>query len=420
MVGLVLVLALAAYGLCSTNTQISNGAMEILRWVVDQTTGVDKTATPTSQAKRKAPSTIQPRRSATTTARPPKPATATASLKKTTTPSVSPTPAPSATPAPPAAWYRIYFTQPTCAAEPDRHGGVDEIIAADLRKAKRQVDIAAFELDSQPIVDALIELNGRKVVVRAVTDTDNADMDGIRRLRRHGISVVEDKRNGFMHNKFIVIDGRYVWTGSLNFSSNGVYCNNNNTVRFDSKNLAANYTSEMDEMYEDHLFGPDSPNTTPYNKLRLQGVEVENYFAPEKQLVTTLARTLARAQTEILFLSFTFTSPEIGETMLGRAEAGVDVRGVFETLGSESEFSYFTIAARQDLPHVHIKRDGNQAIMHHKVFIIDRQTVIFGSFNFTDSANRRNDENVVIVHDPAFAAQFAAEFERIWAASVTR
>jgi phosphatidylserine/phosphatidylglycerophosphate/cardiolipin synthase-like enzyme len=52
--------------------------------------------------------------------------------------------------------------------------------------------------------------------------------------------------------------------------------------------------------------------------------------------------------------------------------------------------------------------------MHHKVFIIDRETVIFGSFNFSDSANRRNDENILIVHDPVFASFFVEEFEAVW------
>lgn len=52
--------------------------------------------------------------------------------------------------------------------------------------------------------------------------------------------------------------------------------------------------------------------------------------------------------------------------------------------------------------------------MHHKVFILDRETVIFGSFNFTNSANDENDENIVIVKDPALAAQFAAEFAAVW------
>ena len=74
-----------------------------------------------------------------------------------------------------------------------------------------------------------------------------------------------------------------------------------------------------------------------------------------------------------------------------------------------SEFSAFKKAA---LP---IYIDGNPGLMHDKVFIIDGQIVITGSYNFTSSAERSNDENVLIIYDKQIAAQYLAEFERIYA-----
>lgn len=314
-----------------------------------------------------------------------------------------------------AAWYDIYFTNPTCPAQDQRVGGLDEMIAADLLNARIQVDVVAYELDAEPIVNALIELRQRGLTVRVVTDTDNANRSSIHRLRRHSISVVEDKRNGFMHNKFIVIDGRVVYTGSMNYTSNDVYCNNNNLVRIESPQLAANYTAEMDEKYIDRAFGPTSPDNTPNEQLIIGGIPVENYFGPEKAIAPIISRAVARAQNEILFLAFSFTETQIGEAMLGRAEGGVAVRGVFEHVGSNTSFSYFPIKNDSGLTNVQVRTDGNPRVMHHKVIIIDRRTVIFGSFNFSDNANRRNDENILIVHDPVFASYFVEEFEAVWA-----
>ncbi len=313
------------------------------------------------------------------------------------------------------AWYEIYFTNPTCPPENEREGGVDEIIAADLRQASVQVDVAAYDLDSEPIVNALIELEQRGVTVHVVTDEDNGDLSAVRRLRRNGISVVEDKRRGLMHDKFIVIDGRITWTGSMNFTSNGVYCNNNNLVRFDEPRLAANYLAEMTEMYDERQFGPTSPDNTPNELLTIRGVGVETYFGAEKDIALVLSRALARAEQEILFMAFSFTNDQIGESLLGRVDAGVETRGVFETLGSDTSFSYYPIMQVMRLSNLQVRQDGNSQFMHHKVIIIDRQTVIFGSFNFTDNANRQNDENVVIVHDPTFASFFVEEFEAVWA-----
>ena len=61
-----------------------------------------------------------------------------------------------------------------------------------------------------------------------------------------------------------------------------------------------------------------------------------------------------------------------------------------------------------------VRIDGNAGQMHHKVFIIDEKIVIFGSYNFSQSAETRNDENILIIYNAAIAQQFIKEFERVW------
>ncbi len=319
----------------------------------------------------------------------------------------------SATPVP-GDWYDIYFTSPNCPPEAERTGGIDELVAEDMLKAQQSVDIAAYDLDALPIVEALIQLELRQIPVRVVTDTDNEDLSSIRRLRRNGISVVTDKRSAIMHNKFVVIDEQVVWMGSMNFTSNGAHCNNNNLVRFDAPTLAANYRAEMDEMYEQRSFGPRSPLDTPSPILSIGGVRVENYFAPEEKVAPIIGDLVAEAQKSIYFMAFSFTHEEIGEAMLERAEAGVTVEGVFERVGSETAFSYYPVMRDAGIENLRVLQDGNSGLMHHKVIIIDSAIVIFGSFNFTGNANNSNDENVVIMHDPAFAAAFEEEFGFVW------
>ncbi len=313
-----------------------------------------------------------------------------------------------------ADWYEIYFTDPTCPPEAEREGGLDETIADDLRQAQVQVDMAAFEFNSEPMLEALIELEERGIPVRVVIDTDYEDESAIARLRRNGISVVTDDRSALMHNKFLVIDGRYTWVGSMNFTTNGAHCNNNNLVRLDSAQLAQNYITELNEMYDDREFGPRSPENSPNEQVTIGGVLVENYFAPEKELAPIIGDLVNAAQSEILFMAFSFTIDLIGEPILERAEAGVTVRGVFETTGSETQFSYYGDMQDAGLANLQVRQDGNPRVMHHKVIIIDRQTVVLGSFNFSASANDSNDENIVIVHDPTFTSFFVEEFNTVW------
>src|SRR3712207_9177458 len=64
-----------------------------------------------------------------------------------------------------------------------------------------------------------------------------------------------------------------------------------------------------------------------------------------------------------------------------------------------------------------VYQDGNPYVMHHKVFVVDGRTTIFGSFNFSEGADRDNDENAIIVDDPAFASRFEDEFQRMLTAA---
>lgn len=329
------------------------------------------------------------------------------------TPTTKPKTAVTPNPANKADWYDIYFTNPTCPPEAERTGGLDELIAADILQAQTQVDIAAFDLNTDAITNALIAAKKRGVTVRVVTDEDNNKRSSVNRLRRNGISVVEDKRSGLMHNKFIIIDGHLLYTGSMNYTTNGAYCNNNNLVRITSSRLAENYTVEMDEMYKDRLFGPTSPLNTPREQLTIDGITIENYFSSERKVAPIIAEAVSKAQDEILFMAFSFTEQQIGEAMLARAAAGVTVKGVFETVGSSSEYSYYGPMRISTLPNIEVRQDGNPKVMHHKVIIIDRETVIFGSFNFSSSANTKNDENTLIIHDPTFASYFVEEFEKV-------
>jgi phosphatidylserine/phosphatidylglycerophosphate/cardiolipin synthase-like enzyme len=110
-------------------------------------------------------------------------------------------------------------------------------------------------------------------------------------------------------------------------------------------------------------------------------------------------------------MAYSFTANDFGDILRQKAKAGLTVSGVME----ESQFksndgSEYTPLKEAGLP---VFLDGNVGQMHHKVIIIDGEIVITGSYNFSASAERTNDENVVIFFDPQIAAQYLAEFHRV-------
>lgn len=315
---------------------------------------------------------------------------------------------------PGGAWYQIYFTSPRYPDEDAYHtGGLDERLVAAIDEAQESVDVAAYDFDLTSVADALIAAKKRGVRVRLVTDTDNVDERAVRNIKKAGIPVVDDGRGAIMHDKFVIIDVSTVWTGSWNLTENGTYRNNNNAVALQSVRLAENYATEFEEMFEEESFGPNSPADTPHPRLKIGGVAAENYFAPEDEVAEKLISLLGGAQSSIHFMAYSFTHDGIGKAMRDRAKHGVIVQGVFEDRQANNEYSEY--GRLKKVKGVEVRLDGNPYIMHHKVIIIDDETVVLGSFNFSASADEKNDENVLIVHSAEFAAHYLAEFRRVWA-----
>jgi phosphatidylserine/phosphatidylglycerophosphate/cardiolipin synthase-like enzyme len=314
-------------------------------------------------------------------------------------------------------WIVVHFTSPRYPDDASGHtGGIDADLVALIDSAEESVDVAAYDLDLETVVDALIRAQRDEVQVRLVTDVANAEQEAIARLREAQIPVVTRPGDGWaiMHNKFVVVDEVWVWTGSWNLTENGTYRNNNNAVLIASRSVAENYTAEFEEMYSG-LFGPSSPADTPHPIVNIQGEEtetrVEIYFSPEDQVIDHILRTLSEARSHVRFMAFQFTSEELADALVDLKEDGIEVEGVMEARYAGSSYSQYD---RLRSGGVNVLGDSNPYIMHHKVFIVDDQTVILGSYNFTGSAEENNDENVLIVHDPEVAAAFLTEFDDIF------
>lgn len=321
---------------------------------------------------------------------------------------------------PPAAssdWYRVYFTKPIYPDGPaNRPAGLDRPLTAFINTAQKSVDMCAFQLDLPNVVQALMDAHKRGAQVRLVTDldilNDSTENPPFKQLQKAGIQVVGGNPNAIMHNKFVVVDGAAVWTGSWNFTTSDTYRYDNNAILIQSSRLARNYTATFEKMFTDDRFGPARKPGGTTTRLSINGVAVENYFTPEDNATARIVERLKQAKTSIDFMAFSFTDDNIGKTVRDRAKAGVKVRGVFETRDSDSAYSEYGILKKAGLQ---VYQDGNPYLMHHKVFILDGQTVILGSFNFSRNANESNDENLLIIDDAALAQAFMQEFERVLA-----
>ena len=282
-----------------------------------------------------------------------------------------------------------------------------------LGAATTQVDAALYDLDATPVADALIEAHNRGVQVRVITETDNMGDSEIGRLQEVGIPVSDDKDPGsLMHHKFIVVDERYVWTGSYNTTYNGAYKNNNNVILIDSVPLAYNFTQEFRELFLDAQVGKPSGAFVAYPKVTLNDeTQIFTYFSPQSDTIPPLLKEIGSAEKSIHFMAFSFTHDAIGNAMRDRFASGIEVRGVFEKRQTGNSYSEYKAMKEAGLS---VVLDKNRGTMHHKVIVVDEDTVITGSYNFSKNAEKNNSENLLIIKgNREIAAAYLAEFEKI-------
>lgn len=306
----------------------------------------------------------------------------------------------------------VFFTDPASPYANSIEGGVDEVLAEAINTSRISLDVAVYNLNLWSIRDALLKAQRRGVSIRVVTDSDNLDSDEIQDLIAAGIPVIGDRRESLMHHKFVIIDRQEVWTGSMNFTVSSAYYDNNNLIRIHSEILAETYLQEFEEMFIDDLFGDMSRADTLHPSLSIAGQEVEVYFSPDDGVSARLVELLNHAEDSIHFLAFSFTSDDLGTAIRNKSREGVVVAGIMDDdqilTNQGTEFDPFR-AAQLD-----VFKDQNRGSMHHKVIIIDSEIVITGSYNFSRSAEERNDENVLIYHSPAIAEQYLFEFQRLY------
>ena len=305
----------------------------------------------------------------------------------------------------------VYFTDPTGPSASTLRGGPDAALAMAIDSARYSVDVAIYRLDLWSIRDALIRAHKRGVAVRVITDSDHEDEAEIADLKAAGILVIDDRREPLMHHKFAVIDGIDVWTGSMNFTVSGAYRNNNNLIRIHSSRVGQDYTHEFEEMFLEQRFGALSEADTPYPVVTIDGTQVEVYFSPDDGVEDRIDEVLRRAAKSIDFIVYSFTSDVLSETMLARARAGVEVRGVIERDQASNPGGDYERLHRAGLD---VRLDSNPRNMHHKVIIVDDSIVITGSYNFSRSAEEHNDENVLILYDVRVSEEYLLEFKRIF------
>jgi len=127
------------------------------------------------------------------------------------------------------------------------------------------------------------------------------------------------------------------------------------------------------------------------------------FFSPNGGCTKAIVYEIMKAKTVILVQAYSFTSKEIANALAQAKNTGIDVEIILDKSNESLKYSAADFAAHMGIP-TYI--DPAHNIAHNKVMIIDNETVITGSFNFSKAAEEHNAENLLIFKSREIAKKY--------------
>lgn len=376
----------------------------------------------------------------------------------------------------------IYTNYPGIKPGGHRPPEFDIKLAELIDNAKKEVYWAMYGFYRPSIKDAVLRAVRRGLDVQLAGDSGTYSYGEVGYvqfedlLRRYpNAKLIAGNSLSIQHNKFCIIDRRYVMTGTGNITDSEIDRNYNVWAIIESKELAEDFINEHQQMMSGR-FGHAKDRTDNNNVFNVGGVKIEAYFSPHEDAMSQFLQAVAQAQQSIHFGIFAFTHDQLGRmfiqkhkefTAANAADGGNRVvRGVMDrsqlthnqyvevyrvatscghTYGFEAGLAVadggtinpFTTAwvpptavnSRCTAP-FDLRIDGdenNNSIgdwqagggrLHAKTIVIDAGTpnakLMLGSFNWSPNANNNNDENLVIIHSPAIVDRYLKFWKQIY------
>lgn len=172
--------------------------------------------------------------------------------------------------------------------------------------------------------------------------------------------------------------------------------------------VAGIFSEAASAKYAHHGSAAIGQHAPPAETLTLTGAEVTVAFSPNGDATDVAVKAINGAKKQVLVQAYGFTSAPIIKA-LGEAKArGIEVQAILDKSNESARYSGATYLRNHNIP---VWIDDSVAIAHNKVMIIDGDAVITGSFNFTQSAQKRNAENILfLAHVPALAKLYSKDW----------
>jgi phosphatidylserine/phosphatidylglycerophosphate/cardiolipin synthase-like enzyme len=151
-----------------------------------------------------------------------------------------------------------------------------------------------------------------------------------------------------------------------------------------------------------------APGQAPDRQAQQVSPPIEVHFSPKGGCTEAVVRELNAAKSTVLMQAYSFTSVPIAKALVDAHKRGVKVQAIIDKSQRSEKYSELDFLVDAGIP---TQIDTKHAIAHNKIMVIDGQTVITGSFNFTKQAETSNAENLLVIRDKALADKYTANWQ---------
>jgi len=138
------------------------------------------------------------------------------------------------------------------------------------------------------------------------------------------------------------------------------------------------------------------------------------YFTPPADVAAAVMQVIDRSVKEVLVQAYGFTHQGIAQALVRAHTRGVVVKVLLDAKTDSTNRLVTDLLMGQGIA---VKLDGNHAIAHNKVIVVDGEWVITGSFNFTHAAQTKNAENLLVLKSLSLGASYKKNWADHWAHS---
>lgn len=287
----------------------------------------------------------------------------------------------------------IFFFTKTYSFKPGE-SPIEKKILSLLDSAKKEIYLFSFDLDSSNIIRKLIELNEKGININIIVDPDNTPKKVIAILAHFKFLHYYNPPK-LMHHKILLVDNKIVALGSMNFTINGIYFNNNDFIVI--------FDRSINNFFKNYFFllSGKSNKCKHYVKTSINNINISIYLTRfnDIDVNSIIKKYISNARKKIFFAYSTFTNTEIAKLIIQKVKNNnLAFTGILEKRNSYSKYSVYNYF---DANRLKIFRDENESIMHLKVIVIDNFTIT-GSYAIANRSNKKgylnkyNDDLIII------------------------